>query len=57
MSRIKDLQNQVHSVLENIEDEDKRLKAVSHPHGVAMAAADMSADHARRDLEHGRPKR
>jgi len=24
---------------------------------VAMAAADMSADHARRDLEHGRPKR
>ena len=39
MSRIKDLQKQVHRVLEKIEDEDKRLKAVSHLHGVALAAA------------------
>lgn len=39
MSRIKDLQNQVHRVLEKIEDEDKRLKAISHLHGVALAAA------------------
>ena len=39
MSRIKDLQKQVHKVLEKIEDEDKRLKAVSHLHGVALAAA------------------
>ncbi len=38
MSRIKDLQKQVHRVLEKIEDEDKRLKAVSHLHGVALAA-------------------
>ena len=39
MSRIKDLQKQVHKVLEKMEDEDKRLKAVSHLHGVALAAA------------------
>ena len=39
MSRIKDLQKQVHRVLEKMEDEDKRLKAVSHLHGVALAAA------------------
>ena len=39
MSRIKDLQKRVHKVLEKMEDEDKRLKAVSHLHGVALAAA------------------
>ena len=39
MSRIKDLQKQVHRVLDKIEDEDRRLKAVSHLHGVALAAA------------------
>ena len=39
MSRIKDLQKQVHRVLEKMEDEDKWLKAVSHLHGVALAAA------------------
>ena len=39
MSRIKELQKQVHRVLEKMEDEDKRLKAVSHLHGVALAAA------------------
>ena len=33
------MQKQVHRVLEKIEDEDKRLKAVSHLHGVALAAA------------------
>ena len=31
------MQKQVHRVLEKIEDEDKRLKAVSHLHGVALA--------------------
>ena len=39
MGRIKDLQKQVHKVLEKIDDEDKRLKAISHLHGVALAAA------------------
>ena len=39
MTRIKDLQKQVHKVLEKIDDEDKRLKAISHLHGVALAAA------------------
>ena len=39
MSRIKDLQKQVHKILEKIEDGDRRLKAVSHLHGVALAAA------------------
>ena len=38
MSRIKDLQKQVYRVLLKIEDEDKRLKAISHLHGVALAA-------------------
>ena len=39
MSRIKDLLKQVHRVLEKMEDGDKRLKAISHLHGVALAAA------------------
>ena len=39
MSRIKELQKQVHKVLEKIGDSDKRAKAVAHLHGVALAAA------------------
>ena len=39
MSRIRDLQKQVHRVLEKMEDSDKRAKAVAHLHGVALAAA------------------
>ena len=40
MSRIKDLQKKVYRVLEkNIDDADKRAKAVAHLHGVALAAA------------------
>ena len=39
MSRIKDLQKQVNKVLEKLEDGDRRLKAASHLHGVALAAA------------------
>ncbi len=38
MSRIKDLQKQVHKALEKIEDNDRRAKAVAHLHGVALAA-------------------
>ena len=45
MSRIKDLQKQVHRVLEKMEDEDKRLKAISHLHGVALAAYYYSVKH------------
>ena len=39
MSRIKELQKQVYGVLEKMEDGDKRLKAIAHLHGVALAAA------------------
>lgn len=39
MSRIGELQKQVHKVLEKIEDRDKRAKAIAHLHGVALAAA------------------
>ena len=40
MSRIKDLQKKVYHVLEkNIDDADKRAKAVAHLHGVALAAS------------------
>lgn len=40
MSRIKDLQKKVYHVLEkNIDDADKRAKAVAHFHGVALTAA------------------
>jgi len=40
MSRIKDLQKKVYRVLEkNMDDADKRAKAVAHLHGVALAAA------------------
>ena len=53
MSRIKDLQKQVHRVLDKMEDGDKRLKAVSHLHGVALAAA-VLADHAHLGAEYAR---
>ena len=39
MSRIKDLQKQVHKVLDKMEDGGKRDKAIAHLHGVALAAA------------------
>ena len=39
MSRIRELQKQVHKVLEKMEDGDKRAKAIAHLHGVALAAA------------------
>ncbi|MDO4866769.1 MAG: HD domain-containing protein [Clostridia bacterium] len=39
MSRIKDLQKQVHKVLGKMGDGDKRSKAVAHLHGVALAAS------------------
>ena len=38
MSRIKDLQKQVHRVLDEMEDSDKRAKAIAHLHGVSLAA-------------------
>lgn len=39
MSRIRELQKQVHRVLGKLEDGDRRAKAVAHLHGVALAAA------------------
>ena len=38
MSRIKDLEKKVYNILENIEDNEKRAKAVAHLHGVSLAA-------------------
>ena len=38
MSRIKDLQKQVHRVLEKMEDGSRRAGAVAHLHGVSLAA-------------------
>ena len=38
MSRIKELQKQVHIVFEKIEENDKRAKAAAHLHGVSLAA-------------------
>ena len=38
MSRIKDLQKQVHRVLDKMDDSDKRAKADAHLHGVSLAA-------------------
>ena len=38
MSRIKDLQKQVHRVLDKMDDSDKRAKAVAHLHGVSLAS-------------------
>lgn len=39
MSRIKDLQKQVYKVLSKMDDPEKQMKAMSHLHGVALAAA------------------
>lgn len=38
MRRIRALRKRVHRVLEKIEGEGRRLKAVSHLHSVALAA-------------------
>ncbi len=38
MSRIKELEKKVHSVLEKMDDSEKRAKAVAHLHGVSLAA-------------------
>ena len=38
MSRIKELQKKVHSILEEMPDPNKRAGAVAHLHGVALAA-------------------
>ena len=38
MSRVKDLQKQVHKVLKNMDDNQKRASAVAHLHGVSLAA-------------------
>ena len=38
MSRIKELQKQVHKVLDKMEDRDRRAKAIAHLHGVSLAA-------------------
>lgn len=38
MSRIKDLQKQVHKILKSMEDNQKRANAIAHLHGVSLAA-------------------
>ena len=38
MSRIKDLQKQVHKILKGMDDNQKRAGAVAHLHGVSLAA-------------------
>ena len=38
MSRIKDLQKQVHKILKCMDDNQKRAGAVAHLHGVSLAA-------------------
>ena len=38
MSRVKDLQKQVHKILKCMEDNQKRANAVAHLHGVSLAA-------------------
>ena len=38
MSRIKDLQKQVHKTLKNMDDNQKRAAAIAHLHGVSLAA-------------------
>ena len=39
MSRVKDLQKQVHKVLKSMDDNQKRAGAIAHLHGVSLAAA------------------
>ena len=38
MSRIKDLQKQVHRILKGMDDNQKRASAIAHLHGVSLAA-------------------
>ena len=38
MSRIKELEKKVHDILEKLEDNNKRAKAIAHLHGVSLAA-------------------
>lgn len=38
MSRVKDLQKQVHKVLKGMDDNQKRASAIAHLHGVSLAA-------------------
>ena len=38
MSRVKELQKQVHKVLKSIEDNQKHANAIAHLHGVSLAA-------------------
>ena len=38
MSRIKDLQKQVHLILKGMDDNQKRANAIAHLHGVSLAA-------------------
>jgi uncharacterized protein len=38
MSRIKDIEKKVISILDNIEDGEKRAKAIAHLHGVSLSA-------------------
>ena len=38
MSRVKDLQKQVHKILKGMDDNQKRAGAIAHLHGVSLAA-------------------
>jgi uncharacterized protein len=38
MSRVKDLQKQVHKILKGMDDNQKRAAAIAHLHGVSLAA-------------------
>ncbi len=38
MSRIKDIEKKVINILDNIEDNEKRAKAIAHLHGVSLSA-------------------
>ena len=38
MSRVKDLQKQIHRILKGMDDNQKRANAIAHLHGVSLAA-------------------
>ena len=38
MSRVKDLQKQIHRILKGMDDNQKRAAAIAHLHGVSLAA-------------------
>ena len=42
MSRIKDIEKKVICILNNIEDNEKRAKAIAHLHGVSLSAVIIS---------------